>query len=97
MCIRTLCRTDVEGRDNYFEVGGGNVSRAPREPLPKTKKSPDLAHYFLGETLVRVQKETKIKMNYIDRRKLGGGAPTASKLWRQVAPTAPPPRFPHLC
>ena len=31
-------------------------------------------------------------MNDIDSRNLGGGAPTASKLWGQVAPTAPPPR-----
>ena len=30
-------------------------------------------------------------MSDIDSPKLGGGAPTASKLWGQVAPTAPPP------
>ena len=26
--------------------GGAKVSRGPRKPLPKTKNSPDLAHYF---------------------------------------------------
>ena len=40
-----------------------------------------------------MQKQTKIKMNYIDRPKLGGGAPTAFKLWGQAAPIAP--RFPR--
>ena len=28
--------------------GGAEVSRRPRKPLPKTKKSADLAHYFSG-------------------------------------------------
>ena len=76
--------THCQGRGNYFEVGGGggaNVSRGPRQFLPKTKNSPDLAHYFLGETQVDVQKQAKIKMNDNDSPKLGGG---------QVAPTAPP-------
>ena len=85
-----------QGRGNYFEVGGeGQASPGVQgNPYPKTKNSPDLAHYFLVETEVHVQKQTKIKMNDFHSPKLGGGAPTASKLWRQVAPTAPPPPVP---
>ena len=52
------------------------------------------AHYFLGETQVHVQKQTKIKMNDNDSPKLEGGAPTALKLWGQVVGAAgalPPP------
>ena len=82
------CSRHPQGRRNYFEVGGGGgakVSRGPRQPLPKTQNSPDLAHCFLGETQVHVQKQTKIKLNDIDSPKLGGGG---------VAPLPPGSRVP---
>ena len=42
-----------------------------------------------------MQKQTKIKMNDINRPKLGGGAPPVQKLEGQAPPTAP--QFLGLC
>ena len=48
-------------------------------PYPKLK-TPRICPTIFGKTKVHVQNQIKIKMNGIDSRKLGGGAPTASKL-----------------
>ena len=82
-----------QGRGNYFEVGGGG-QKSPGvqgNPYPKLKTHRIWPTIF-WETQIHVQTQTKIKINDIDSPKLGGGgAPTASQLWGQVAPTAPPP------
>ena len=46
---------------------------------------------FFGRDPSSRAKTKKIKMNDFHSPELGGGAPTASKLWGQVDPTAPPP------
>ena len=66
---------DCRGAGTTLKVrggGGGNVSRGPRKPVPKTKNSL-IWPTFLGETKVHVQKQTKIKMNdfHTNRGNLG--------------------------
>ena len=75
-----------QGRGKYFEVGGGGQTSPGIQgnPYPKTENTPDMAHYFFGETQVHVQKE----MNDTDSPKLGGGGrgtPSASKLWGKAS------------
>ena len=83
------------GAETTLKLGGGGQTFPGVQGNPtQILNSPDLAHYFLGENQVHVQKQTKIKMNDIDSPKLGGGAPTTAKLWGQVAPTAPGSRVP---
>ena len=70
--------------------GGGQTSPGVQGTrLPKTKNFPELAHYFLGEIQVLVQKQTKIKMNDIDSPKFGG-TPTASTQVVGACPHYPP-------
>ena len=78
-------------RELLWSGGGGQTSpEAQGIPYPKLKTPRIWPTTFLGETEIPVQKQTKIKMNDIDSPKLGG-APTASKLWGQIAQAAPPP------
>ena len=73
--LQLLLLAVAQGRGNYFEVGGGGGKRLPgfKVTPTQTKNSLDLAHYFLVETQVHVQKQTKIKMNDFHSPKLGGG------------------------
>ena len=83
------------GGGTTLKLGGGGQTTpgVQGNPYPKLKNSPDLAHYFIGETQVHVQKQTKVKMNDIDSPKLEGGAPTASKLWGPLPPGSRVPGY----
>ena len=101
--IATIQRAQVtcviQGRGNYFEVwGGGQTSPGVQgSPYPKLKTPRIWPTIFFRETHVRVQKQTKIKLNHIDRPKFGGGGcPHSFKVVGASCPHCPPPpRFPR--
>ena len=82
------------GAGTTLKLGGGQTSPGVQgNPYPKIKTPRIWPTIFWGENQVHVQKQTKINMNDNDSPKLGGGAPTASKLWGKLPPL--PPRFPR--
>ena len=86
---QSVCGAPVGLQDP--SLSAGLVQTVQRISVEYKSDIPAFPTIFLGETQVQVQKQTKMKVNDNDSPKLGGGAPTASKLWRQVAPTGPPP------
>ena len=83
-------------RETYFEVVGGGGQRSPgfqRNPYPKLK-TPRIWPTIFGRDPDKNKNE---RLSQSVCCCCWGGAPTASKLWGQVAPTAPPPRLPRSC
>ena len=87
----------AQGRGNYFEVRGGGGKRLPRSKVTPTqnKRLPGFGPLFFGrDPRSRAKSNKNEKINDFHSPKLGGGAPTAPKLWGQVAPLPPPTWFP---
>ena len=84
-----------QGRGSYFEVGGGGQTSpgVQGSPYPKLKTPRIWPTIFLGETEVRVQKQTKIKVNDINSPKLGQ-RPLSFQVVGASCPHCPPPPVP---
>ena len=67
--------------------------------LPKTKNSPDLAHYFWEGPKSRFTYKSQQNNKHERHRqsKFGGRRSQASKLRASCPPLPPPPRFPRPC
>ena len=79
----------------FFEVGGQTSPGVQGNPYPKLKTPRILSSIFFGETQVHVQNQTKIKLNGIDSRKLGGRRPHSFQVVGESCLHCPPPRLPR--
>ena len=74
-----------------LKLGGGQHVSVSRQPLPKTKNSPDSTHCFFVRAPSSRAKTNKNKNERHCSLKLWSGAPTGPKLFGKLPPLPPGP------